>query len=107
MMAVALDVRSVIDGDYLKLSRGPARAVLVASSVCALTGCRLSATPSFALFGAYFPAWMLCGLAGIIAAAGAGALLRSGRLSQLPYQFIVCCACGVLVSTIVWLVVFG
>jgi hypothetical protein len=34
----------------------------------ALVGCGVRGAPWFSLFGAYFPAWMLCGLIGVLGA---------------------------------------
>ncbi len=33
-----------------------------------LVGCEVRGAPWFSLFGAYFPAWMLCGLIGVLGA---------------------------------------
>ena len=73
-----------------------------------LSGCSPSGAPSFDLFGAFFPAWLLCGVIGI---AGAGiarvAFVGSGLSNLLPYQLAVCTAIGVTAAVLVWLVGFG
>jgi hypothetical protein len=79
--------------------------LLVASC---LGGCSTTGAPSFDLFGAFFPAWLLCGVVGI---AGAGvarvALVSSGLSNTLPYQLAVCTAVGVIAAVLAWLIGFG
>jgi hypothetical protein len=79
--------------------------VLVSFSV---GGCSSGGAPSFDLFGAFFPAWLVCGTVGI-----AGALVArlvfvgSGLANTLPYQLAVCAAIGVIVAILAWLIGFG
>jgi hypothetical protein len=81
--------------------------VVLGIAVVTLGGCSAGA-PSFALFGAYFPAWLLCGVLGIVGAGMARAALVASGLSQdLPYQLFVCTAVGLTVALVVWLVGFG
>ncbi len=64
--------------------------------------------PSFELFGAFFPAWMLCSAVGIAAAIGARVLfVKTGLAEILPYQLSVCTALGSLVAMLVWLRCFA
>jgi YtcA family len=75
---------------------------------CPLIGCSRSEAPSFEIVGAYFPAWMLCALFGIIAAAGARAAFVAGGLSNvLPYQLFVCTSIGLIFAFSLWLIQFG
>lgn len=75
---------------------------------CALTGCSLAGAPSFELFGAFFPAWLLCALIGIIGAASAHLVLTTPAFSEVvPFQLPVCTAVGVLVGLLAWMVLFG
>jgi hypothetical protein len=61
-----------------------------------LSGCSVNGAPSFDLFGAFFPAWLLCGIAGIAGAVVARlAFVSSGVADILPYQLAVCAAIGV------------
>jgi YtcA family len=84
------------------------RALLAASLQLVLTGCSSGGAPSFTLFGAFFPGWMFCGLAGIIGAVAARAVfVGSGLSNALPYQLFVCTAIGVIVAVLVWFVWFG
>jgi hypothetical protein len=63
--------------------------------------------PSFELFGAYFPAWMLCALIGIVGAASTRVVLTTPALNDIiPFQFAVCAAAGVIVALLTWMVLF-
>lgn len=85
-----------------------AKPLLVPIASIALSGCALRGAPSFALFGAFFPAWMACALIGIFAAIGARiAFTASGLASLLPFQLFVCTSIGVIFAVLVWLVWFG
>ena len=64
-----------------------------------LDGCASPGAPSLILFGAYFPGWILCAVAGIVAAIVARiAMVMSGLSSALPLQLFVCVALGLLVA---------
>lgn len=70
-------------------------------------GCSSVGAPSFDLFGAFFPAWMLCALIGIVAAAGARAVLATPRLNEtIPLQLAVCTSVGIIVALLSWMVLF-
>jgi len=59
------------------------------------------------LFGAFFPAWLLCGAIGIAGAGIArGAFVSRGLSNALPYQLAVCTAIGVITAILAWLVGF-
>lgn len=74
----------------------------------AVTGCSGRSAPSFDLFGAFFPAWLLCGVIGIVGAIVARVVFVStGVANTLPYQLAVCTAIGVITALLVWLVGFG
>lgn len=76
-------------------------------ALSALGGCTRAGAPSFDFFGAFFPAWLLCSLAGILAAAGARVLLMTPRLSGvIPYPFAICTAVGVIAGILVWVLFF-
>ena len=84
------------------------RAVLLVLMSCMFTGCSLAAAPSFELFGAYFPAWMLCALVGVVGAAGTRVILTNTRFNHVvPCQFAVCAAMGVIVGVLSWAALFG
>lgn len=70
-------------------------------------GCSSVGAPSFDLFGAFFPAWMLCALIGIVAAVGARAVLTTPRLNEtIPLQLAVCTSVGIIVALLSWMVLF-
>ena len=82
--------------------------VLLGIPSCMLTGCSLAAAPSFELFGAYFPAWMLCALIGIVGAASTRVVLTTATLGDvIPFQLAVCTAVGVIVALLSWMALFG
>jgi hypothetical protein len=84
-----------------------AKALLLPVSA-ALNGCSPVGAPSFELFGAFFPAWMFCGLFGIVCALSARmAFVGSGLSNYLPHQLLVCTATGVIAATSAWLLWFG
>jgi inner membrane protein involved in colicin E2 resistance len=63
--------------------------------------------PSFSLFGAFFPAWILCACAGILVAIGVRAIfVGTGWCRILPFQLFVCSAAGIMFGVLAWLVVF-
>jgi hypothetical protein len=73
-----------------------------------MDGCASPGAPSLILFGAYFPGWILCALAGIVAAIVARtAMVMSGLSDALPLQLFVCVAVGLLVAISAWLFWFG
>lgn len=89
------------------LTRSKAAAPLCLLCIC-LSGCSGSGAPSFDLFGAFFPAWLLCGVIGVAGASLArAAFVGSGLANVLPYQLAICTAIGVIAAVLVWLVGFG
>jgi hypothetical protein len=86
----------------------PTRTVVPLLASCLLSGCSAAGAPSFDLFGAFFPAWLLCGVLGVFGAGAArGLFVMSGLWDRLPYQLFVCTAVGVLVACLLWLLEFG
>ena len=74
----------------------------------ALGGCSAGGAPSFDLFGAFFPGWLLCGVIGVVGAGVArAAFVGTGLSDVLPYQLFVCTAVGVIAATVSWLIWFG
>ena len=83
------------------------KCVLLMTLVSGLCGCGHTEAPSFDFFGAFFPAWMLCALAGIAGAIGARAVLVTpGLQGTIPYLLPVCASVGVVVGVSVWLLFF-
>jgi hypothetical protein len=88
------------------LSRLVSGAIFLASF--SLSGCSGGSAPSFDLFGAFFPAWLLCGITGFFGAVVARVVFVStGLANTLPYQLAVCAAIGVITALLVWFVGFG
>jgi hypothetical protein len=93
---------------HIALPRANAMFALLSFECMALTGCSAGAAPSFDLFGAFFPAWLLCGIIGIAGAVVARVIFVStGVANTLPYQLAVCAAIGVITALLVWLAGFG
>jgi len=87
-------------------NRNSIRGLLFLASL-SVGGCSAGA-PSFDLFGAFFPAWLLCAVIGIVGAIAARAVFVSTGLSSLlPFQLFVCTATGVIVAILAWLLWFG
>lgn len=85
---------------------GHCRLVFIATIT--LSGCAGHGAPSLVLFGAFFPAWMLCSLAGILGAVAArGIFVAAGLNNVLPYQLLVCSSAGLVVAIVIWLIWFG
>jgi hypothetical protein len=82
--------------------------VLLLGMTMASGGCAQRGAPSFVLFGAYFPAWMLLALIGIVAAALARVLaLKTGIAAVLPFQLALCTSAGVTAAVLAWLIWFA
>jgi hypothetical protein len=80
----------------------------VLTGVIGTSACTHRGAPSFVLFGAYFPAWMLVAGIGILAAIGTRVVLVATGLAQvLPMQLFVCVAVGLTVAILTWLVWFA
>ena len=76
-------------------------------AACGMTG-GCAGAPSLTVAGAYFPAWLACGLAGLVAAVLARVVLVASGLSQLlPLQLLVCSAIGVIAAALLWLLWVG
>jgi hypothetical protein len=82
--------------------------LLTSLGLIVLSGCTDHGAPSFALAGAYFPAWMLCALFGVVAmiVARVGFII-SGLATVLPFQLFVCTSIGICVALLAWLLWFG
>jgi hypothetical protein len=68
----------------------------------------LSASPSFEIVGAFFPAWMVCALIGIVGGISVRAIfVATGLANALPHQLAVCTAIAVITGILAWLIGFG
>jgi hypothetical protein len=74
----------------------------------ALGGCASGGAPSFVIFGAYFPAWLLCAFIGVVGAILTRAVIVTvGLETILPYLLFVCVSAGVITGGLAWLLWFG
>jgi hypothetical protein len=73
-----------------------------------LAGCSSGGAPSFIVFGAYVPGWMMCGAAGLLAViATRAALILTGLAESVPFQLGVCVSAGIIAASLVWFIWFG
>jgi hypothetical protein len=73
-----------------------------------LCGCSEAGAPSLDIFGAFFPAWLLCAVLGIFVAITARVFFTDRTLTAvLPYQLFVCTSIGTIFALLVWLICFG
>ncbi len=87
---------------------GCARLLTGLPVVLLLGGCGLTGAPSFSLFGAFFPAWLLCSVLGIFCAILTRILfVATGLADVLPLQLFLCTAVGLLFGALTWLLFFG
>jgi len=73
-----------------------------------LCGCSEAGAPSLDIFGAFFPAWLLCAVLGVFVAVTARIFFTDRNLTAvLPYQLFVCTSIGTICALLVWLICFG
>ncbi|MDE1005700.1 MAG: hypothetical protein OSB38_08540 [Paraburkholderia fungorum] len=81
----------------------PAVATVLTLSL-SLQGCALRGAPSYEIFGAYFPLWLVSAVAGFVGAVIAHRIFVSTGWAQIvPYQLSVCLAIGLTVAVLFWL----
>jgi hypothetical protein len=74
----------------------------------ALSGCDLRGAPSYSIAGAFFPAWLLCALIGILGSI----LLRTALIAAdfeeaVPFKLLVYVAFALGLTLWLWLALFG
>ncbi len=88
------------------MARSLALVALVGCLTASLYGC--AGAPSFGLFGAYFPLWLLSALAGIAGAIIAWRVfVATGWAETVGFQLLVNTAIGLMIAEIVWLIGTG
>jgi hypothetical protein len=91
---------STCDSITLRMRCFPSIAVVSLS----LQGCTLHGAPSYEIFGAYFPLWMLSGIIGLVGGLIAHRIFVStGWARVVPFQLSVCVSIGLMVAVIFWL----
>ncbi|AXK62903.1 MULTISPECIES: hypothetical protein [Burkholderia] len=84
--------------------RAPLRVAAALAPALPLAGCTSRGAPSYVLFGAYFPLWLVSAIVGIVGAIVAHRVfVATGWAATVPYQLAVCTAIGLVVAVIVWL----
>ena len=74
----------------------------------ALSACDLRGAPSYSIFGAYFPAWLLCSAIGILGSVALrAAVVASGLEDAIPLRLLVYVGFAAAVALWLWLSLFG
>jgi hypothetical protein len=80
----------------------------VGSLSLSLQGCTPHGAPSYEIFGAYFPLWLLSAVLGLVGALIAHRIsVLTGWAQIVPFQLFVCVAIGLTVAVIIWLSMTG
>lgn len=80
------------------------RTAITIVAVLALAGCGPGGAPSYVIFGAYFPGWLLAGILGIAAALVAHRVFVAKAWNgKIPLQLSVCSAIGAVVAVLAWI----
>jgi hypothetical protein len=85
------------------------RLFVLNGAIClSLCGCALEGAPTYDMFGAHFPAWLLCGAIGIVTAlVFRGAVIGLGLDDVMPLRLLTYTAFGLASSVWLWLGLFG
>ena len=90
------------------IKRRPVGIGVLGVPLLTLCGCSEASAPSFDIFGAFFPAWLLCAVLGIFVALAARIVFAARNLIDvLPYQLSVCTSLGAIFALLTWLICFG
>ena len=87
---------------------GALRTAFLLIGSIALSACDLRGAPSYSIFGAYFPAWLLCSAIGILGSVGLrAAVVASGLEDAIPLRLLVYVGFATAVALWLWLSLFG
>ena len=85
-----------------------AHLLTAAASCAACAGCGVRGAPWLSLFGAYFPAWMLCGLIGVVGAVLARVLFVAIGLDEIvTARLLTYGSLGVILALGTWQCGYG
>jgi len=80
----------------------------LAAAAWLLGGCSLRGAPSYSIFGAFFPAWLLCAGIGIAGSIGLRFLIIAVGLEEIiPFRLLVYVACAAGLASSIWLLLFA
>ncbi len=75
-------------------------------AVCALAGCRRA--PTFSILGSFFPAWLICMVAGVVLAVIANRVLVYFKLDKVVvWQIVVYPCLALFFACMLWLIFFS
>src|SRR5580658_1942262 len=90
----------------MQISRNPVALSASLLSLCVLTGC--GRAPSFNILGSFFPAWLICMVAGVVLAAITNGLLARYKLeNELAWPILVYPCLAALFAFTLWLLFFS
>ena len=85
-----------------------ARLVCLCTVCLGLSACGLKGAPSYSIFGAFFPAWLLCVAIGLVGSVVLRILVIAlGFEEVLPWPLLVYTAFATGVALWLWLALFG
>jgi hypothetical protein len=88
-------------------SPGLLRLALHGGAACLLGGCGLKGAPSYSIFGAFFPAWLLCAGIGIAGSIGLrSAFIATGLEAGMPFKPLMYFAFAIGLTLSLWLLLF-
>lgn len=84
------------------------RWIPVMAAVLALGGCATSRAPAMPVFGAYFPAWLVAALFGLVVAIlGKVLIVMAGFEAVMPWQLGVCASIGLIGAVAFSILIYG
>lgn len=81
---------------------------LLGTATFGLAGCTGQTSPSVPLFGAYFPSWLICVVAGVVGAVAVrGLFVRLGIDDVLPWRLLVYTCLAAAIGFVLALTIYG
>ena len=92
---------------WKRVARAGPLSVTLATVATGMGGCALSGAPSYSLFGAFFPAWLLCSALGLATAfLFRGVVIATDLEEAMPLRLLTYTAFGATVAFWTWLTLF-